>query len=358
MVCSAMVSPLTRLPGLFHESNGRRVYCCLMEIAWYIYAILLLGVTGVACVAAISVWMLTRRRDCLVAAVGFFAYALDTTIIFFDEYIRVKPVGDEFVVGVLIHPLLQVPLSALLVLCVWYWVLARCHVRVSQLVAIGASAGVLVVLCLVAPVEGFADRVRSMLYWGLRDLGVIGALVYAFWWYRHRANAAIRADMAGHRVVFGACVSLAALMLAEDVGNILLTGADGVFGLVGGMAWHLTERNVSENVMIVCCAVWFVAYARRLMSVFSHRPALPADERLSHAMSDAFESKLLVFVDEHGLSTRELEVLRLVLNGNDAQNIASKLVISVGTVKSHLHRIYKKTGVSGRDELIGVFWRA
>ncbi|WP_303728480.1 helix-turn-helix transcriptional regulator [Denitrobacterium detoxificans] len=329
-----------------------------MEIAWYIYAILLLGVTGVACVAAISVWMLTRRRDCLVAAVGFFAYALDTTIIFFDEYIRVKPVGDEFVVGVLIHPLLQVPLSALLVLCVWYWVLARCHVRVSQLVAIGASAGVLVVLCLVAPVEGFADRVRSMLYWGLRDLGVIGALVYAFWWYRHRANAAIRADMAGHRVVFGACVSLAALMLAEDVGNILLTGADGVFGLVGGMAWHLTERNVSENVMIVCCAVWFVAYARRLMSVFSHRPALPADERLSHAMSDAFESKLLVFVDEHGLSTRELEVLRLVLNGNDAQNIASKLVISVGTVKSHLHRIYKKTGVSGRDELIGVFWRA
>ena len=75
-------------------------------------------------------------------------------------------------------------------------------------------------------------------------------------------------------------------------------------------------------------------------------------------MSDAFESKLLVFVDANGLSARELEVLRLVLTGNDAQNIASKLVISVGTVKSHLHRIYKKAGVSGRDELVGAFWRA
>ena len=70
-----------------------------MEIAWYIYSILLLGVTGAACVAAVSVWTLTRRRDCLVAAVGFFAYALDTAIIFFGEYIRVKPVGDEFVVA-------------------------------------------------------------------------------------------------------------------------------------------------------------------------------------------------------------------------------------------------------------------
>ena len=64
------------------------------------------------------------------------------------------------------------------------------------------------------------------------------------------------------------------------------------------------------------------------------------------------------YADAHKLSRREQEVLTLVLKGNDAQNIASELVISPGTVKAHLHRIYVKSGVSNRDDLIDAFWRS
>ena len=51
------------------------------------------------------------------------------------------------------------------------------------------------------------------------------------------------------------------------------------------------------------------------------------------------------------LTPRELEILRLVALRLDNQQIADKLVISVGTVKIHLHHVYDKLGLPGRHEL-------
>ena len=48
------------------------------------------------------------------------------------------------------------------------------------------------------------------------------------------------------------------------------------------------------------------------------------------------------------LTGREREVLRLVADGGSAPEIASRLFIEASTVKSHLHSIYEKLGVSDR----------
>jgi LuxR family maltose regulon positive regulatory protein len=52
------------------------------------------------------------------------------------------------------------------------------------------------------------------------------------------------------------------------------------------------------------------------------------------------------------LSTRELEVLRLLNDGASNGAIAEKLVIAVGTVKRHTLKIYQKLGVSSRTQAI------
>ena len=52
--------------------------------------------------------------------------------------------------------------------------------------------------------------------------------------------------------------------------------------------------------------------------------------------------------DTHGLSPRELEVLRLVAAGNTNREIASTLVVSEHTVARHVQNIFTKLGVSSR----------
>jgi DNA-binding CsgD family transcriptional regulator len=52
--------------------------------------------------------------------------------------------------------------------------------------------------------------------------------------------------------------------------------------------------------------------------------------------------------DEHGLTQRELEVLRLVATGKSNRDIASELVISEHTVARHVQNIFGKLRVSSR----------
>ncbi len=52
------------------------------------------------------------------------------------------------------------------------------------------------------------------------------------------------------------------------------------------------------------------------------------------------------------LSERELEVLRLLEQGMSNGEIAQHLVVTVGTVKSHVHNIIDKLGVSNRAQAV------
>jgi DNA-binding NarL/FixJ family response regulator len=52
------------------------------------------------------------------------------------------------------------------------------------------------------------------------------------------------------------------------------------------------------------------------------------------------------------LTPREIEIVKLITDGHRNKSIASRLSISEGTVKIHLHNIYEKVGVDGRLELM------
>ena len=65
------------------------------------------------------------------------------------------------------------------------------------------------------------------------------------------------------------------------------------------------------------------------------------------AQREAAEAEL-----ESLLTPRELQVVRLVALGADNQEISDRLSISLGTVKIHLHHVYDKLRLSGREALL------
>ena len=58
---------------------------------------------------------------------------------------------------------------------------------------------------------------------------------------------------------------------------------------------------------------------------------------------------------QYGLSMREQEVGKLVIDGLSNQEIGDRLKISLSTVKKHIYSIFNKTGVESRARLIAVF---
>lgn len=72
----------------------------------------------------------------------------------------------------------------------------------------------------------------------------------------------------------------------------------------------------------------------RLMEEFSH--TAPADQNQPRVFAS--------------LSPREIEVLQEIVGGATNREIATKLFISVNTVKRHIHSIFEKLGVENRHQ--------
>lgn len=60
---------------------------------------------------------------------------------------------------------------------------------------------------------------------------------------------------------------------------------------------------------------------------------------------------------QYGLSRKESEILLLLAQRKTAPEIANELFIAVGTVKTHMHNIYRKLGIHSKKELLELVGR-
>jgi DNA-binding CsgD family transcriptional regulator len=76
-------------------------------------------------------------------------------------------------------------------------------------------------------------------------------------------------------------------------------------------------------------------------------------QRVAVIVESAHPSRIApLLMSAYGLTEREQQLTRLVLQGYSTLDIADHLVISVHTVQSHLRNIFTKTGVRARRDLV------
>jgi len=110
----------------------------------------------------------------------------------------------------------------------------------------------------------------------------------------------------------------------------------------GAAGYILQDSSVSDLVEAV-------HLAQRGEAQVSTKVAAAILERLSK-MTRVFSRVDTFVLDDSKLTQRELEVLGFVSQGLTNQEIASQLVVEVGTVKNHVHSIIKKLNVNNREE--------
>ncbi|MGL5174708.1 MAG: LuxR C-terminal-related transcriptional regulator [Olsenella sp.] len=329
-----------------------------MDMAWFIYTISLMLLMIIACSTCFMVWVLTSRRDWLVAAAAFVCYVLEVSVIFYGEYMGDKPYLTGYFNDGLQWPWLTIPLDVILVTLVWSWARERVHAPLGrrQVAIFAVVFGVVAVA--VAPIGSLTGAWRNMLFWGWRDLGVIFSVWFGYWWYQKRASKNERVDIERSKPFFRVVAVLSLVMLCEDIFFIMIFHPETTAGTpLHSFFWHLTERNMTENAIVIICAVRTIMGARDLMMVYAQHPAESSGDHEADRYSSDIGARLPRFCDQYAISQREREVLRLVLLKKSTQEIASDLFISTGTVKAHLHRIYSKVGTTNRQDLATAFWK-
>jgi tetratricopeptide (TPR) repeat protein/DNA-binding CsgD family transcriptional regulator len=86
-----------------------------------------------------------------------------------------------------------------------------------------------------------------------------------------------------------------------------------------------------------------------LLGAFSRRTDRPASLQVKNG--DAFAA----CAEKLGITSREGEIVRLLLEGKDSKQITEELFISDHTVKNHIHHVYQKLGVKNRIQLVRCF---
>ncbi|MNY51833.1 Spore germination protein GerE [compost metagenome] len=74
--------------------------------------------------------------------------------------------------------------------------------------------------------------------------------------------------------------------------------------------------------------------------------------KIFEKIDKSVESTQLKAVNDYDLTYREIEILQLVAKGLGYKTIASKVYLSVGTVRNYASSAYIKLGVRNKEEAV------
>ncbi len=139
--------------------------------------------------------------------------------------------------------------------------------------------------------------------------------------------------------------------LAGKYDLLFLSGFGLMVGRIGDAAGEAAclALGSSPVVLVVLASLLFAGTVFLFHSVYRTLYAPEKERRLTG------QERFYQFAVQHDLSSRERDMLRLLLEGKANSEIAQELSISENTVKFHIRNLLQKTGCKNRNDLLAAY---
>lgn len=121
---------------------------------------------------------------------------------------------------------------------------------------------------------------------------------------------------------------------------------------------NMNNRSITSDILYLIYALFAAVYMIYYLKIQLKNNTIVTsvnNQIQNNFPSDVEDSILFLFCEEYHLTSREREILKVLLTDKTNQEISDDLFISLGTAKTHVHNIFQKTGVVKRIQLIDTY---
>lgn len=320
-----------------------------MEVVLLVYNIVLIVIFAVA--GALSFILYRKKKSSVFLALTFLFIVniLDNTIIYMTEIIEWFSVvyDNQFMTLPSVKTVIILCYSACIV-CITTFVLKE-KIKPFHIAGLAALALATMFIPMLPN-----SAVKVWLYYLPSQILQILLCVYGFTILKRKKELADRPHIKLFRKILKVTLVFAFLILAED--SLVIFNID----IYSDLMIRINNRNYCEDLLSMIYSVTVIRFCFQNLTVEAEHPAA----EIPQAAPVVTEPEMVPqdtpklkkdFCAEYSLTSRESEILELLLQDNHNQEICEILHISIGTVKTHVHNIYNKVGVKKRLQLIQVY---
>ena len=293
-------------------------------------------------------YAVSHKKSLLYLALFLLLYSLESIFVFSNEFassmsnFAIDDFGDAEAIG------LRVVLAIVEVQMLWLVFCEFFQLSSKKMRYIPVAVYALISLFALILLEGVIEK---WLVYTLRQSFILFAIGFSFYNVKTSEYCSVLKKQKKTIAFFVVLTIFVVLTVAEDTANMIYSLPQHL-NLLPGLAEFLYRRNISETLLVLSVSIYAIYRSVRTLKINS--ASLPA------VSQDKFNLRLgeisLLFSAKYSLTARESEILNLVIQEYEYQRIANKLHLAVGTVKTHVHNILKKTNTHSRRDLSELFW--
>ena len=318
-----------------------------LTVAMYLIAICLVAACAASSFFSLAAYAVSRKRILAYLGVFSIAYAIEQAFILYNEYIT-QNLSPNVKWGAMEDPFYHILLGVILCQSIWLTILDFTDENRNRWV-FGPAAGFLIMSTFFFVVPGIEDSMRKWILYSLRQFFFLGTSLY-FWLKYLGIDSPVDKMRYRRKVpIMLTFTALTFLILLEDSAVMLFPRDPAQYD--GFLMEFFYRRNIAEIILFLCIIGYAVSDAIHALELKRDRPP-DSPELHQRQMREA----LPYFAKHYELSLREEEILGYMLDGMSNQQIAQLLQVTIGTVKTHTHHIFKKVGVPNRVDLTQKFW--